>query len=169
MSSDHEQPSDHKQPSAEVVEYTDPICSWAWGTEPKLRLLQWRFASRMRWRVVLGGLVHEEPGSAAPSARGRDRGTRSGSTGWVLDRLRLLPRLAPSVAVVVNNNGDSRFDDDLYDLKPFVCRAATIAPTRLWPANHKFVSVTISGVTDPDNDPVTTAVTAVFQLPKGLP
>ncbi len=44
---------------AEVVEYTDPICSWAWGTEPKLRLLQWRYGDRMSWRVVMGGLVHD--------------------------------------------------------------------------------------------------------------
>ena len=40
-----------------VVEYTDPICSWAWGTEPKLRLLRWRHGHRMTWRVVMGGLV----------------------------------------------------------------------------------------------------------------
>ena len=40
-----------------VVEYTDPICSWAWGTEPKLRLLQWRHGHRMVWRTVMGGLV----------------------------------------------------------------------------------------------------------------
>ena len=42
---------------ADVVEYTDPICSWAWGTEPKLRLLQWRHGHRMTWRTVMGGLV----------------------------------------------------------------------------------------------------------------
>ena len=42
---------------ADVTEYTDPICSWAWGTEPKLRLLRWRFDDRMSWRVVMGGLV----------------------------------------------------------------------------------------------------------------
>ncbi len=40
-----------------VTEYTDPICSWAWGTEPKLRLLQWRHGHRLTWRVVMGGLV----------------------------------------------------------------------------------------------------------------
>ena len=49
----------------EVVEYTDPICSWAWGTEPKLRLLQWRHGHRMTWRVVMGGLVGD-------ASRGRD-------------------------------------------------------------------------------------------------
>jgi predicted DsbA family dithiol-disulfide isomerase len=43
--------------SIEVVEFTDPGCSWAWGTEPKLRLLRWRFGDRLRWRRVLGGLI----------------------------------------------------------------------------------------------------------------
>jgi predicted DsbA family dithiol-disulfide isomerase len=41
----------------EVVEFTDPGCSWAWGTEPKLRLLRWRYGDRLAWRRVLGGLV----------------------------------------------------------------------------------------------------------------
>jgi predicted DsbA family dithiol-disulfide isomerase len=41
----------------EVVEFTDPGCSWAWGTEPKLRLLRWRYGDRLRWRRVLGGLI----------------------------------------------------------------------------------------------------------------
>lgn len=39
------------------MEYTDPGCSWAWGTEPKLRLLRWRYGDRLRWRRVLGGLI----------------------------------------------------------------------------------------------------------------
>jgi protein-disulfide isomerase-like protein with CxxC motif len=41
----------------EVTEFTDPACSWAWGTEPKLRLLQWRYGNRVEWRQVLGGLI----------------------------------------------------------------------------------------------------------------
>ena len=44
-------------PMVEIVEYTDPICSWAWGTEPKLRLLRWRHGHQCQWRVVMGGLV----------------------------------------------------------------------------------------------------------------
>jgi predicted DsbA family dithiol-disulfide isomerase len=43
--------------TVEVVEYTDPWCSWAWGTEPKLRLLRWRFGDRLSWRTVMGDLV----------------------------------------------------------------------------------------------------------------
>jgi len=41
----------------EVVEFTDPWCSWAWGTEPKLRRLRWRWGERCNWRIVMGDLV----------------------------------------------------------------------------------------------------------------
>jgi len=41
----------------EVVEYSDPWCSWAWGTEPKLRRLRWRYGDRIEWRTVMGDLV----------------------------------------------------------------------------------------------------------------
>ena len=34
------------------------------------------------------------------------------------------------------------------------CDQAEVAPGSLWPANHKMVPVAISGVTDPDGDPV---------------
>jgi predicted DsbA family dithiol-disulfide isomerase len=40
-----------------VTYYTDPGCSWAWGTEPKLRKLVWEFGERLAWRYVMGGLV----------------------------------------------------------------------------------------------------------------
>jgi protein-disulfide isomerase-like protein with CxxC motif len=41
----------------DVVEFTDPWCSWAWGTEPKLRRLRWRWGDRCEWRIVMGDLV----------------------------------------------------------------------------------------------------------------
>ncbi len=44
-----------------VVEFTDAMCSWAWGTEPKLRLLRWRFEDQIdSWRLVMGHLVEDE-------------------------------------------------------------------------------------------------------------
>lgn len=46
-----------EQVRIEVVEYTDVMCSWAWGSEPKLRLLRWRYEDRCDWRLVMGGLV----------------------------------------------------------------------------------------------------------------
>lgn len=45
----------------EITEYTDAMCSWAWGTEPKLRLLRWRFEPQLSaWRLVMGHLVEDE-------------------------------------------------------------------------------------------------------------
>lgn len=34
----------------EVVEYTDPLCPWAWGSEPVFRGLRAALAGRVRWR-----------------------------------------------------------------------------------------------------------------------
>jgi predicted DsbA family dithiol-disulfide isomerase len=36
----------------EVVEYTDPLCPWAWGSEPAFRQLRTALAGRARWRRV---------------------------------------------------------------------------------------------------------------------
>jgi putative protein-disulfide isomerase len=41
----------------ELRYYTDPACSWSWGTEPKLRRLQWEFGDGLRVRFVMGGLA----------------------------------------------------------------------------------------------------------------
>ncbi len=43
----------------EIVEYTDPLCSIAWGTEPYKRLLQWRFKDLVTWRPVMAGLCRD--------------------------------------------------------------------------------------------------------------
>jgi predicted DsbA family dithiol-disulfide isomerase len=61
-------------PTVEVVEFTDPACSWAWGSEPKFRLLRWGYGDRLAWRRVMGGLVpnrlHRDPSfdPVAPAA-----------------------------------------------------------------------------------------------------
>jgi protein-disulfide isomerase-like protein with CxxC motif len=42
----------------EVVEYTDPSCSWAWGTEGKYRRLAWQYGTLIRgWRRVMSGII----------------------------------------------------------------------------------------------------------------
>ncbi|MFC1415748.1 DsbA family protein [Streptacidiphilus cavernicola] len=38
------------RPELEVVEYTDPLCPWAWGSEPAFRQLRAVLAGRARWR-----------------------------------------------------------------------------------------------------------------------
>lgn len=37
-------------PVLEVVEYTDPLCPWAWGSEPVFRRLRLELAGQARWR-----------------------------------------------------------------------------------------------------------------------
>ncbi|MFF1922751.1 DsbA family protein [Streptomyces sp. NPDC058221] len=37
-------------PVVEVVEYTDPMCPWAWGSEPVFRRLRAALEGRVRWR-----------------------------------------------------------------------------------------------------------------------
>jgi len=43
------------------------------------------------------------------------------------------------------------------------CSGAGPSSGELWPPNHKFVPVSIVGVTDPDGDPVTVTITSVTQ------
>ncbi|MGW3818253.1 DsbA family oxidoreductase [Streptomyces sp. NPDC005046] len=38
------------RPAVEVVEYTDPLCPWAWGSEPVFRRLRTALTGRVRWR-----------------------------------------------------------------------------------------------------------------------
>jgi protein-disulfide isomerase-like protein with CxxC motif len=63
-------------PRVEVVEYTDAVCSTAWGAEPLLRRLDWRYGQHLTWRKVMGGLV----GDAAKSS-GRADWDRVGAAG----------------------------------------------------------------------------------------
>lgn len=39
-----------RRPAVEVVEYTDPLCPWAWGSEPVFRRLRAGLGDRVRWR-----------------------------------------------------------------------------------------------------------------------
>lgn len=43
----------------EVVEYTDPVCTWCWGSEPVLRKLETRFKDQLKVKFVMGGLVKD--------------------------------------------------------------------------------------------------------------
>ncbi|HWN43870.1 MAG TPA: hypothetical protein VNW71_16720 [Thermoanaerobaculia bacterium] len=43
------------------------------------------------------------------------------------------------------------------------CSAATADPALIWPPNGKMVPVFVTGVTDPDGDPVTVRITAIHQ------
>ncbi len=46
---------------------------------------------------------------------------------------------------------------------PPVCDFAYASPASLWPPNHKFNKISVLGVTDPDNDPITIRIDSIFQ------
>lgn len=43
----------------ELTEYTDPYCTWCWGSEPILRRVEWLFGEQVAIRFVMGGLVED--------------------------------------------------------------------------------------------------------------
>ena len=61
--------------TVEVRYYTDPACSWSWGTEPKLRRLIWEFGAELRFTWVMGGLARQY----GPDYRDREAGIGAGA------------------------------------------------------------------------------------------
>lgn len=43
----------------EIIQFTDPVCTWCWGSEPVLRTLETRFGSKLKTSFVMGGLVKD--------------------------------------------------------------------------------------------------------------
>ncbi len=43
----------------EIIEFTDPVCTWCWGSEPVLRKLQTRFGKKINISFVMAGLVKD--------------------------------------------------------------------------------------------------------------
>lgn len=43
----------------EIIEFTDPVCTWCWGSEPVLRTLETRYGSHLKISYVMGGLVKD--------------------------------------------------------------------------------------------------------------
>jgi predicted DsbA family dithiol-disulfide isomerase len=42
-----------------VTQFTDPMCTWCWGSEPVLRHLRTAYGDRLRFRFVMGGLIED--------------------------------------------------------------------------------------------------------------
>lgn len=49
------------------------------------------------------------------------------------------------------------------DNHPPVCSGAAASDTSLWPPEHQLVQIAVTGVTDPDGDPVMITVTSIYQ------
>jgi hypothetical protein len=82
----------------------------------------------------------------------------------------LVFELAVSDGLLTNEPASSEPDEDEWvtvhvaDVDdPPLCDAARPSLAHLWPPNHKMARVGITGVTDPNGDPVVVAITAVAQ------
>lgn len=47
------------QPTVEILAFTDPVCTWCWGSEPVLRQLKTWYGDSVHIRYVMGGLVED--------------------------------------------------------------------------------------------------------------
>ena len=43
----------------ELQEFTDPVCTWCWGSEPVLRKLQTYYGDQIKIKFIMGGLVKD--------------------------------------------------------------------------------------------------------------
>jgi len=48
-----------KNPTIEIVNYTDPYCTWCWGSEPIIRKIREVYTQQVHFRYVMGGLVED--------------------------------------------------------------------------------------------------------------
>lgn len=46
-------------PNFEIIVFTDPVCSWAWGSEPVLKKLKSRFPKKIKISYVSFGLIED--------------------------------------------------------------------------------------------------------------
>ena len=43
----------------EIIEFTDPVCTWCWGSEPVLRALEYHYKGKVSVGFIMGGLVED--------------------------------------------------------------------------------------------------------------
>ena len=46
-------------PNFEIIEFTDPICVWSWGSEPILKKLEISYPHNLKISYVTGGLIED--------------------------------------------------------------------------------------------------------------
>jgi putative protein-disulfide isomerase len=50
-------PDGQKKQILELIQYTDPYCTWCWGSEPIMRHIEELYGGQVRFGFVMGGLV----------------------------------------------------------------------------------------------------------------
>lgn len=78
--------------TVDVTLYTDPACPWAYSANPALRVLEWRYGSQLRWRLVVIGLREDARGLVE---RGFDPGRAAARLAFFRDRYGMPFALTP--------------------------------------------------------------------------
>ena len=50
---------ENKNKIVEIIEFTDPVCTWCWGSEPTIRKLETVYGNQLKVSYVMGGLVRD--------------------------------------------------------------------------------------------------------------
>ncbi len=67
----------------EIISFTDPYCTWCWGSEPILRKIQEVYGDQVSIRFVMGGLVEDMRNFSDPGAGiGGDQWYRQVAEHW---------------------------------------------------------------------------------------
>ena len=69
----------------------------------------------------------------------------------------------PANTTIARSVGTATIADDDQENRPPTCASATASPSLLWPANGKFVTVTVGGCSSPSGRQLTYTVTSVTQ------
>lgn len=59
MANKPEEDAYRTQPFLEIIEYTDPYCTWCWGSEPILRKIKEVYGNQVKITFKMGGLVED--------------------------------------------------------------------------------------------------------------
>jgi predicted DsbA family dithiol-disulfide isomerase len=50
---------DNKEHLLELIQYTDPYCTWCWGSEPVMRKIEEVYGDQIHVKYIMGGLVED--------------------------------------------------------------------------------------------------------------
>jgi hypothetical protein len=125
------------------------------------------FSTRFGGSVGVQGDFQQAPPDDAPASLAVDARGNASITGWTYSTD------LPTVHAVQPRHAGSEDFGGTADAfvariapggqKPPVCSAAAATPAMLWPANGRMTRIAVTGVTDPEGEPVTVSITRITQ------
>jgi predicted DsbA family dithiol-disulfide isomerase len=110
----------------DIIEYTDPLCPWAWGSEPKFGRLRASLGPQVSWRRCFG-ILFDDSDDPAPDEAAETRwyerhlmeiATHTGATyPTVLERVARTSRPAALAVIAAREQGDGVADRVLRSLR----------------------------------------------------